>query len=538
VRVTVILMAVLVLAGPGCGRVAKLVAMGDVVDLRHDVTDRPASGNPRILILALDGAPRRALYEMLRRGELPGLGSLLGRTGDGRFPHAYFHSDMYSVLPSVTTTAWATIFTGMPPSRHGVAGNEFFIRERRRFVAPIPVSFFDPEPIIAVYTDGYANRLLEAPTIYERLRERHPGIRISISVSQFYEGADRLIVAQRSAAIDMVPALLGSLSRGRSFDVYRERDREILETIVEELEDEDEPVPDVLTLYVAGVDLHAHAVPGGADEALRRVLVGDVDGMFGEIGRALEKRGALRDRWVVLVTDHGHQTVPSDERHAIGTREDRPPVVTLRSAGFRVRPYELEVDDEDFQAVFAYQGPIAFLYVADRSTCPRPGDRCDWTRPPRYEEDVLAAAEAIRSSTELDGALDMILTRRPRPFAEVDLPFRVYAGKERLEPVTSHLEKYPRPGWTSFEDRLRDLAVGRYGERAGDVMLIARGGYYFNKVPYHSIHGGPTRREGEVAFIVAHPGRDSPSIAALVTGTTGRATRQDDVARVLMRLSR
>jgi hypothetical protein len=49
-------------------------------------------------------------------------------------------------------------------------------------------------------------------------------------------------------------------------------------------------------------------------------------------------------------------------------------------------------DQQDYQTTVAYQGAFAYVYLADRSTCPREGDRCDWSRPPRLEEDVLPVA--------------------------------------------------------------------------------------------------------------------------------------------------
>ena len=55
-----------------------------------------------------------------------------------------------------------------------------------------------------------------------------------------------------------------------------------------------------------------------------------------------------------------------------------------------LRPFQLDVGrDGDFQAVLTYQGPAAYVYLADRSTCAAAKTPCDWTRPPRYAEDVL-----------------------------------------------------------------------------------------------------------------------------------------------------
>jgi predicted AlkP superfamily pyrophosphatase or phosphodiesterase len=101
-------------------------------------------------VLALDGVSRDLLYDMLRRGKLPNLATLLG--GD-RLEHAYFDDTLLSTLPSSTMAAWVTVFTGVPPAQHGVTGNEFFVRETRTFACPAPVSFADATPTLEIYTD-------------------------------------------------------------------------------------------------------------------------------------------------------------------------------------------------------------------------------------------------------------------------------------------------------------------------------------------------------------------------------------------------
>jgi hypothetical protein len=179
---------------------------------------------------------------------------------------------------------------------------------------------------------------------------------------------------------------------------------------------------------------------------------------------------------------------------------------------------------------------MAYVYAADRSTCAAPNTACDWSKPPRFERDVLPIAEAYwqanrrgRYAPALRGTLDMILTRRPRPFAEDDLPFEVYVGGGRLVPIASYLRTHRHPTWVAVESRLRELAVGRYGERAGDVLLIAKNGdglgpagrYYFNSAPQRSVHGSPSREDGEVPLIVAHPAQGTEELRQIVGEVIG-----------------
>jgi hypothetical protein len=252
-----------------------------------------------------------------------------------------------------------------------------------------------------------------------------------------------------------------------------------------------------------------------------------------------------------VISDHGHTEVVEDDRHALATDDEEDPPAVLERAGFRVRPFAREVDeDDDFQSVLAYQGAIAYVYLADRSTCAKPEQVCDWRRPPRFERDVLAAADAFfranRDGTfarEMKGTLEMVLARRPKPVPEVDAPFEVYVGDGKLAPVRHYLARNPQPRYVAFEERLRELGVGRAGERAGDVLLIANNAsrdrpkqrYYFSS-PLRSWHGSPSRKDSEIPLIVAHPAHSSEQIGARVREILGPEGRQHEIAKLLIDL--
>lgn len=313
---------------------------------------------------------------------------------------------------------------------------------------------------------------------------------------------------------------------------------------------EKESAPHVITVYLTGTDHTAHSAETGPDAVRREYLKDVLDPIFGRLKSALDKQGALRERYVIITSDHGHTGVVHDEKHALSTDIDKDPPAVLTQAGFRVRPFDLEVDAEHpFQSVLAYGGAMAYVYLADRSTCVETKAPCDWTKPPRFEEDVLVAAEAFfqanttgKYAKKMRGSLDMILTRKPRLHQEEDWPFEVYVGQGRLEPLASYLEQHPHPTYVEFDARLRDLAVGRYGERAGDILLLANNGnvdeprerYYFAGL-YHSWHGSPSRKDSEVPFIVAHPTRSSADLATWTRTALGKA-RQQDVTPLLLEL--
>ena len=511
---------------------------------------RPDDGLRELLVLALDGVDRALLYDMLRSGELPGLATLLAAKG-GKFPHAYFDETLLSVLPSSTLAAWASVFTGEPPARHGVSGNEYFVRERRVVEAPAPVSIIDAKPVLEIYTDEYANKLLSVPTVYERMREAKPELSIWVSMSQFYEGATRLLLADRSVVADAFKALLSSTADGDELELYAELDEEVADTLTDALE-QHQPAH-VITLYLTGSDHYAHVHEKGPDHARRVYLKKVVDPLLVRIREALERHQSLADRTVVVLSDHGHTPVVHDARHALSTDDDDDPPAVLRGADFRLRPFELKLDEdeEDYQAVLAYGGAMAYVYLADRSGCAQAGQRCDFAQPPRFEEDVIAAAEAFHQANltgkyapGMKGSLDLILTRRPRPYAEDDAPFEVYTGSGTLVPLAKYMAEHPRATYVAVDSRLRDLAVGPHGERAGDVLLIANNGnverqedrYYFAGL-YYSWHGSPSRQDSEVPFIVAHPRRTTAELAELTRRTLGDTPTHADVAKLLLEVT-
>ena len=549
------------LALGGCAtasQVGKLVLAGDSRSLRERDEGAPArssQGDP-VLVLALDGVDRALLYDLLKQGQLPGFAKLVG--GSKRaFPHAHFSEELLTTLPSSTMAAWSTMFTGVTPAHHGVAGNEFFIRETRTLGAPAPVTFSEAGPTIACFTeDEYLNSLLHAPTVYERMRQRDPDVLVWVAMQHVYAGADLLLLADRTAFArafeDELETVVVKVTEGKDTrDVYESLDREVMEVVIDELDGDDAIVPDVLTVYLSGTDLYGHVAAEGPDASRRDYLKEIADQEVGKLADALIRKGELENRWVIITSDHGHTEVLNDDAHSLASDGDDEPPEVLEKAGFRLRPFALEVDDDDdFQAVFTAGGAMAYVYLADCSRCAAPDSVCSWALPPRFEEDVLVAAEAFhRANTvgahvpAMKGTIDLILTRRPKPYREVDAPFEVYAGDGKLVPISEWLGTHPHPTYVALEARMRDLGVGPRGERAGDIVLIANNGnrdtpaerFYFAS-PYRSWHGSPSRKDSEVPLIVANRRFDATAIGERVNAVLGPTPRQERVTDLLLDL--
>ena len=103
-------------------------------------------------------------------------------------------------------------------------------------------------------------------------------------------------------------------------------------------------------------------------------------------------------------------------------------------------------DEQDFQSVFAYQGAIAYVYLADRSTCPNPGTTCNWKLPPRYKEDVLPVARAFyyskikpaRPVPAMKDTLDLVFARVPTPPGQLTHDYEIFDG-QTLVPIWEYL---------------------------------------------------------------------------------------------------
>lgn len=517
----------------------ELVFTGETKVLRErDPGDPPRSPDrPGLLILALDGVGRDQLYSALRARMMPELSALLG-------DRAHFEDDFLSVLPSDTLPAWASAFTGAPPGVHGIAGNEFFVREEGELEAPAPTSFHDMAAVLETYTDDEVDDQLAAPTVYEQIRARDPHVLVWVMMSQIFRGADELLLTDRKILVSAMRAMVVDLVDDEErFAVFAALDREVVEELVEEIEEE-EHLPDVLTVYIAGTDGYAHVAAVGPDAARQRYLVEVVDPLVGDLRRALEARGELDDRYVIVTSDHGHTAVRDDDEHALYHGDDDPPAV-LEAAGYRVRPLRLKADGV-FDAVLAYQGAFAYVYLADRSTCPGDDTPCDFSQPPRRREDVLPAARAFAAASRrgahvpaMKGTLDLVLVRTPggpEPLAVVD------SGGE-LVPLSTFLEHHPQREYVALRPRLEALASGPMSHRAGDVILLAHLGdrddpgerYYFS-FPYRSWHGSPSPQDSRIPLVVAHPQRSRAELRAVVERALGDQPTIDRLTPLLLEL--
>jgi predicted AlkP superfamily pyrophosphatase or phosphodiesterase len=528
--------------GIGPGDVAELMSAGGTKLLQEPM--RTARGGSRVLVFALDGVGTDELLGAIRGGGMPHTAAVLGaELGAGVFATGYSVPGVLTVLPSTTLAAWASVFTGEPPARTGVPGNEFFVREQRRFYAPAPVTVPEATHVLDTYSDDLIGSVLAVPTLYERA-----DVRSYVALSHIHRGADLLVLPDASAMGEIALALVAGAVEGddggTDSDEHGELDSAAVENLLVAMR-EHGPA-DLQVVYFPGVDLYTHLARNPIENQ-RSYVRSVLDPAVGAVLNAYREAQLLEQTYVVFVSDHGHTPVLEDDRHALEAEGDDEPPAVLEQVGFRMRPLSLDVAaDDDFQAAIAYQGAFAYIYLADRSTCELEDTPCDWSRAPRLREDVLpvvrAFADADRTGAyvpALRGTLDLIFAREPRPPGVDALPFEVWDGTA-LVPVEEYLANHPRPDLIDLAARLHGLGAGPYGHRAGDVLLLARSGasrpiedrFYFSG-RYRSWHGSPDAQDSHIPLIVARAGTSGAALRDIVTSVVGDAPTQLDVVALI-----
>jgi len=536
-------------AGIPLSELGELFAQGPIE--RLDSTPEAHPGGPRVIVFALDGVGDHVFHDAVASGEMPRFAARLGpadRDDERVYANGWMAPDALSILPSTTVAAWSATFTGEPVAQTGVPGNEWFAREEMRFYAPAPVSVHGNADTLRALNDGLIGEAIAVPTVFERL-----GARSYVSLMPVYRGADLYTVPDPTA----FAALFASLSEGIAADtevdeeLYRHIDRDSIDSVIEAFDRHG--LPTLQVVYFPGVDLYSHVVPHALDEQ-RAYLSEVLDPAMDRVIAYYEAHGEAEQLWVMVISDHGHTPVLDDDTHSLGVGlgegESDEPTAILGHAGFRVRPFELDTDVIDYQAVVAYQGAIAYVYLADRSSCPDEGQRCDWNRAPRLEEDVLSVVRAFDAANQLpssDGglghAIELLFAREPRPFGEPTLPYQIWDG-EQLVDVGAFLAAHPHPHLLELEARMRALSEGPKGHRAGDILLLSYSGlgrpveerFYFSG-PYRSWHGSPNESDSNIIFTVLSGSTGGAQIRDRVRRVTGGTPSQLDVTRMILDLA-
>ena len=523
----------------------KLLVSGGEKQVQQE--PRPSAPGPYVLIFALDGAGYEQLMEAIHSGKSPALTGLLGKEEEhGLYQHAYSVPDAVSILPSTTIAAWSSIFTGAPTAWNGVPGNEWFVREDMKFYAPVPVSVEEMDDNRAMISDGLVGKSLKSPTLFALA-----GVKSAVSLNPVYLGADYFTLVDPISMVALYAEFMahpGGENSPEKANIYQKLDEESVPKLLNSMKVHG--VPKIQVVYFPGIDLYTHLArdPLPMEAAY---LESVTDPLIAQVLEAYREYGILNQTYVVLIADHGHTPVLKDPQHALGADPNNGPGAVVKAVGFRPRKFVLNPGpaERDYQAAFAYQGAIAYVYLADRSTCPKRGMTCDWKRPPRYANDVLLVARAFYSSNAtgkpiplLKNTIDLIFTRRPTPAGKSTHEYEVFDGN-RLIPIWKYLLKYPRPDLIQLDRRMQWLSMGPYGNRSGDILLLARSGlnrpiakrYYFS-APYNSWHGSASPQDSHIPLIVARGNYPGSNLKKLVDQVAGSQPSQLDLVPLVRAL--
>jgi hypothetical protein len=394
-----------------CSPAMQLAMRGGQTQLRTQL--QAAVPATRVLVFAMDGAGYEQFTTAVSSGKAKNIVALMGsRKGTEIYQHAYSVPNAISALPT-TMPAWVSIFTGQPPAYTGITGDEFFIREQNRFYAPVPVSVNTLEDTYRVLNNDLLGKLIDTPTLYEMVK-----VRTYVSLNGVYRGADVFTDLDRTTYAAIAAEML---NRAEPSDKVAARiDEDATTALIKNLQQHG--LPDLQVVYFPGIDLFTHHTPDPLNSQ-ELYLETVTDYSIGRVTDYYRQAGALDRTYVLFIADHGHTPTLPDGDHALGGEEtaDLLPQL-LRHEGFRPRPFVLKPasGEQDYQAAVAYQGVVAYIYLADRSLCREKGKQCLWQRPPRLKDDIMPVVRALYRSgqygdpiPQLRGTLDLILAREP-----------------------------------------------------------------------------------------------------------------------------
>jgi len=450
-----------------------------------------------LLILDIDGLRQDVFLEAVHGGRIPAIASLL-RGG--------LHLDCTSAAPSITFCSQSSLFTGLPPNRHGIPGNQFFDRFGSRSSGTPRFYAFDIGDTLAVddavriFTgkNGWLGELLPGrqPTLYETASAH--GCTSLVAHHMLARGATHWL---RPELVDIARLTKGGGLLGMSAPAFDDRMiEEILHALSQGMR------PRLITTYFMGLDHHSHQHGPGTQ---LEYLTGVVDRQVERLLQALDHSACLDNTLVAVISDHGQIEVIPDDRHSLRLSFpfDREMGYLFQSLGLDV--HDLPGEDPDCDAVVASNGGLAHVYLQKKDG--------KWQDRPRFKEDVLPVAHAFwqagqdgTHAPDLKDALSLVLVRNVEREGW-QAAYRAFSP-QRLIPLEETLASHPEIQTLDATARLAGLA----GPFSGDLLLISNyaDGFYFG-TPTTGIHGGLHPADSRSVFSLGWTGAEQGDIDRL-----------------------
>jgi predicted AlkP superfamily pyrophosphatase or phosphodiesterase len=566
-HVSALLLVFLLIGLNGCNRFFPIQYSTDKV-LHGALRGHPVD---HVVIFAIDGLEQDTLLNYLMQNpprKPGGLHDLLGVRVDASglvLTKGIAVQHPTTVFPSYTYPAWTSMFTGVFPGAHGIAGNSLFFRERQ--VARYYTEYHMDAVKVQLAKDFLSDDINDqVKTLYEYIGQSggqslvvHHMLTRGSGRGAIQPDFDSLLSYQqnRSQAVDD-NALWAAVKSLQDFNGAAKKGAEL-------------QLPSLMTIYFAGLDHAEHLSPENPEQARLEYLkhLDDLIAKFIAGDRAIVRQHhatpvsdvtpvdpipwrGLRDEPVmqrtlfVLVSDHGH--TPIDWNNALGIDDLK--VAFTELAGISGKAYHLETpalyDDSFLSGVRALFGFISNGTISGDSTIvttvnggalgfhvkPAQGQ---WTDTPDYQADIAPMLEHVLLTLHKnEQGPEAVLYKHGSRY--VFVPYHYDGATIQLLPAVP-LDQSPlnTAAYPMAEQRLNGLAsrLPTDPQSAPDIILLADRSKkltYFNKQDgrvlegldlakhrhFHSDHGHLNASDSLVPIIFARGGQEGQDALATI----------------------
>ena len=405
----------------------------------------------KTVILAVDGLAYLSIDEAMKLNKAPTFKKLFNKSTNRDNP-------ALAALPTITFTNWPGVFSGYPPSKHGILGNAFFSREQKKMipfgsaVSSGVFSWTNSSDNLSV-VNGALNELSvdtnPRGSIYKKIADIVDNQTNVWSVHAFYTYPGQAVnpfnpfnttsrdnnLSITSEYFDNHP--IYSFHNGLAASVLDKSTANHAKIRWEShvnIDNKNKEL-DILTAYFSGPDNVAHAIGekkqdswlnlnrnNGYTEgpqlpevdkplmAIKDHIEKETDAQVEKVVNAIDESGYLYATLFVLVADHGLHAVKNEEDFIIQLSSDmeKPGIEKLfESAPLNKKVWGIKQKDSPAHdistknVVYSPNGGMAHIYLKN--------DNKEWTQPPKKAdiEDVagLLYIEAIgkKSSNNTEG---------------------------------------------------------------------------------------------------------------------------------------
>lgn len=397
-----------------------------------------------------------------------------------------------TIFPAVTLCCQASMFTGTFPATHGIVGNSWFERavdpptyrkytDAKTAAGNYGFALFGWPTIVLPRRPNlqFANNDMnqEIQTIYEMMKRK--GLESWNHYNQYSRGADKWIVPTRTAMI-IFALCHEELIHNRYWD------NATFKQFIKEMRKNGGELPDFTVFYVSGHDNNSHE-HGPATQA--EYFKQTVDPLFGQLFQELEKTQPLEEYCFFITSDHGQACVTRDKSLIVTMEMLGEMLAGVQGGGFKL--FDKKMVREGDTAVVCLEAGTASIHLMNRASG-------KWTDAPRFQEDLIPAAETFEKFKKGDSRfVDVILVRRER-----GAEYEVYSDGALIP-----MEKFFEGKDAEYPDAVRRLK-GVNCSRSGDMIVLldySTGKYFGDKVKGGE-HGNLHMSDSLIPMSVCGPG--------------------------------